>query len=72
MKAKLLYEALQLNKSHFKPMDIWDKISYASQMLYCEQAIESGKYKNLPENIVFHVENDGACMVSDITATVTA
>lgn len=60
MKAQLLYDALSLHRNHFKPMEVWDKISYASQILYCEQSIASGSWKNMPAIIVEYVETKTA------------
>ena len=71
MNAQLLYDALLLCRNHFKPMEIWDKMSYSSQLLYCEQSIKSGAYKKFPESVVFHVENDGAFQMTNSESTVT-
>ena len=56
MEAQLLYDALELHKNHFVPIEVWDKISYASQILYCEQSIASGSWKNMPAIVVEYVE----------------
>jgi len=56
MKAQLLYDALHLHGNHFKPIEVWNKISYASQMLYCQQSIASGSWKNMPAIVVEYVK----------------
>ena len=60
MKAQLLYDALRLHGNHFKPTEVWDKLTYTSQMLYCEQSIASGSWKNMPALVVEYVETKTA------------
>jgi hypothetical protein len=60
MKAQLLYDALNLHRNDFKPTEVWDKLTYASQMLYCERSIASGSWKDMPALIVEYVETKTA------------
>lgn len=60
MEAQLLYDALNLYKNNFKPIEVWDVLPYTTKMLYCEQSIASGSWKDMPAIIVEYVETKTA------------
>ena len=66
--AELLYRAIELHR--FEPIDVWNRLSYAAKMLYCERATESGSWKKLPEYIIEYVEDGGATRITNGTTTV--
>lgn len=50
-----LYDAIdaEVKANGFKPNNNWgDKITYASKLLMCEQMVQSGEWKKLPESVL--------------------
>ena len=54
MKSEVLYEMLESahKEKRFNLNGVWDRITYASKMLMCDQMVQSGTWMQLPEAVI--------------------
>lgn len=55
MKSETLYIKIELafKEQGFNLNGIWNKINYTAKMLMCDRMVESGKWMELPEEVIY-------------------
>lgn len=55
MKSENLYLKIEIafKERGFRLNENWDKINYTAKMLMCDQLIASGKWMELPEDVIY-------------------
>lgn len=58
MKSEALYLRIEIafREQNFNLHGIWNKINYTSKMLLCDRMVESGKWMELPESVIYSKE----------------
>lgn len=58
MKSENLYLKIEIafKEQGFNLNGIWSKINYTAKMLMCDQMVETGKWMELPEEVISNKE----------------
>ena len=55
MKSEALYLRIEIafKEQGFNLNEVWNKMNYTAKMLMCDRMIESGKWMELPESVIY-------------------